>query len=612
MIATTVSGVNCWLLPYEPNIGAAIKVEISLPMDEHRGLTGRSTRRQTALLPRYELSWSSLLELTDFVALRDASLASLDEPILVPLWPHLFAPGEESPTMTGGLMIAFKWDWSAWAINPGSYDGYDAIAPLLYGRFKQPPRLASQCGNLIQAQFDFTEDGPAAYAVLPATGILAADTTSSIGGNSFPNFPFLPDWETVPQPGVGVYDVERNEAGPGRMKATVFYPQVPERVPTASFTGLSKTEAAQIIAWWIRRGGQAGAHLVSLESFGIQSGGTILARHTNQTLALSYAGIVAQVDISWREVAPEAAVPAGETLGSTLGALPPAAWFFQIDLDYHGAIQTTYLTDWESGAVANGQTWVYNPCDFDKLIQSIDLEDDNCTFRLRWWAGCPWENWMPGELCARGFLTISRCDISALGDMVNFRQIWRGELSTPTLEGPDLSVTVLGANALFSRRAPRQVMSTTCGTNLFSARCAIALTDWMVSGPITDIAGQVVTVGPVDRVGGLPNNYWGANNYALGYAQWTDEGGSPRRSEILASVSLTQEYPANRMITLTLARPLGAAIGDTISLVPGCDRQGATCINVFRNHDHFRGFEFMPAISPSFIIPQKNVTSAKK
>jgi hypothetical protein len=609
MIATTISGVNCWLLPYEPNDGAEIKVDIAVPVDEHRGLTGRSTRRPTAILPRYELSWSSFLEQTDYATLRAASLASQDEPILVPLWPHLFVPGAESPTMTGGLMIAFKWDWSAWAINPGSYAGYDAVAPLLYGRFKQPPRLASQSGTLVVAQFDFEEDGPAAYAVTPVTGILAADTLGTSGGNQFPNFPFLPDWsDTPPQPGIGVYDVERTATGPGRMKATVFYPQTPEQVITADFTGLSKIESAQFIAWWIRRGGASGAHFVSLESFGITSGGTILARHTNETLSISYAGIQAQAEFSWREVAAEYAPPSGETLGTTLGALPAPAWFFQLDLDYNGAIKSWYLTDWESGAVANGQTWAYNACDFDKLTQSIDLEDDSCSVNFRYFAGGPWDNWLPGNLAARGFVTIFRAEANLNGSFSNFRQVWKGELSTPEIDGPMVKQTALGANALFARNCPRQVMSTSCGTMLYRPRCGLALSDWTFNAVITAVAGNIVTVGTITRANGgaLPGGFGATDWFALGFMGWPVDG-LPMREGILSSTEISAG-----VIILTLDRACTLGVGAAVTVVPGCDRIKSSGCAKFSNGDNYRGFAQMPAISPNFVIPQQNANSAKK
>jgi hypothetical protein len=682
MIAATVNGQDCWILPYAPNTPDSVVLEPSLPVDAQRGLTGASSRRPQGIALRYSLSFTAIIGAADFAALRNASQAAQDEPILVPVWPHAIRVGIDTATMTGGLTIAWTRGWVTWAINPVSLASYDFAAPLLYGRFSSPPTEAARNDDKVTTDFAIDEDAPVGYAFAPADGVLAADTTfATAGGFAAPIFPFTPEWSTQPQPGMAVTDVERTATGPGRQKATTFYPQTPELTHQAHFRLKTAADAARLIAWWSRRAGIADPHWVAgsqaigklsadvaaaatvlnfskpIASFGgnvylalfdpsgrmelariLTSTSTsitlaaglqgawsavwttiapaMLARHTGDKLSLEYrradTGWVADCTLAWREVQPEYAPPDGETRGVTLGRLPGAAWFFQVDLDYAGAIASTYLTNWESGAVANSQTWVYNPCDFDKLVQSIDLEDDNCTFTLRWWDGCPWENWMPGALSARGFLTIFRSDVSAAGVFSNFRQIWKGELSTPTLEGPDLTVTVIGANALFGRQAPRQVMSPTCGTNLFKPRCGLALADWMVSGVIISIVGQVVTIGPITHAGGLPPHYADADFFALGWAQWTDGGGLIRRSEVLASVSTGVGAPADEVVALTLGRPLGASVGATIQAAPGCNRLGPTCRGKFNNGLRFRGFEFMPAISPSFIIPQQNVSAAKK
>ena len=338
----------------------------------------------------------------------------------------------------------------------------------------------------------------------------------------------------------------------------------------------------------------------------------MLARHTSKELSLEYSpaetGWMAVAKLAWREVAPEYAPPAGETRGTTLGRLTGTAWFFQIDLDYAGAIQSSYLTNWESGGIIGGHTWTYAASDFDKLISSFDLGDDNCNFSLRWFAGCPWENWMPGQLAARGFLTISKADFDSSGNLSNFRAVWKGELARPQLDGTSLKATVLGANALFARCAPKQVMSTLCGTNLFRPRCGLLLSDWIFNATIVSVAGNVVTVGTISRANGagLPGGFGATDWFALGWLGWSSSG-LPYRNGVLTSAALSAGQ-----IVLTLERASTLTGGAVITIVPGCDRLFGTCGGKFGNSGNNRGFPFMPAISPSFIIPQKNATSAKK
>ena len=606
MISTTVGGTPCWLLPYDPNTGSSARLDVDFPVDVQRSLAGRSSRRPQGNTPRFALSWSSLMDQTQFAALRDATLASQDEPILVPLWPHLFYPNKgETATITGGLIVAWVDGWTSWAINPGSYASYTYAAPLIWGRFKQPPRLASSSGALVEAQFAVLEDAPVSYALAPAGGILVADTTStSTGGITYPNFPFLPDWSSAPDPGVAAYDVDRQAIGPGRIKATVYYPQSAERVFSVNFTGFGRTEAAQFIAWWIRRQGQSAAHFVPLGSFGVINGNTVLARHTGDTLTLQYTGWNATVKLSWREVVPEAAPTTDETIGTTLGQLPAGAWCFQIDLDYNGALQSWYLTNWEAGLVAGGYTWTYNACDFDKLIQSIDLEDDSCSVKFRYFIGGPWDNWLPGNLAARGYLTISRADVSTSGTVSNFKQVWKGELITPNIDGPIVNQRAIGANAIFGRRAPRQLMSTTCGTMVFRPRCGLALASWTFAGTIVSVSGNVVTIGSFG--GGLPSGFGAQDWFALGWMGWTASG-LPLRSGILGNTPIS-----GGQVAVTLDRPCTLSGGASVTLVPGCNRIYADGCAKFSNQANFRGFPFMPAVSPNFIIPQRNVTPAKK
>jgi len=674
MILINVAGQNCWLIPYAPGDATALRLSMGIPVDAKRGLTGNGSRRPAALAPRYTFEYRAMMFQAEFATMRTASLSAQDEPILAPLWNHAYRPGIDTPTITAGLVVAYKSDWSAYAINPGSYAGYDYAAPVIMGRFHQPPRLVASKDGVVTADIIIDENAPVSQSFAPAAGILPADTTfTNSAGYTAPVFPFVPDWSKPPTPGTAVTEVDRAANGPGRIPQTTFYPQVPEQTYAAIFSGFGSAEAAQFMAWWIRRCGVADAHwvatsqsmwhlantasagattltlaldtpapaiganlalcgvsstefvrvtavagavltlaspLVNAWSAGSITSPAILARHTNDTLALDYtpAGWVASCQLSWREVAAEYAVPAGETRGTTLGRLPGAAWFFQIDLDYNGAIVSTYLTNWESGATIGGHAWTYNDCTFDKLIQSIDLEDDNCTFTMRWYAGCPWENWLPGVLAARGFLTINRADADPSGALSNFAPIWKGELSTPVPDGPNLNVKVLGANALFARKGPRQVMSTTCGTSLFKPRCGLALSDWTFNALIVSAVGTIVTIGTITRANGqgMPSGFGAADWFALGWMGWTASG-RPQRSGVLTCTAL-----ASGQIVLTLDRACGLSAGASVTAAPGCDRQGSTCRTNFNNYPNFRGFEYMPAISPSFIIPQTTQTSAKK
>lgn len=606
MIAVNVNSVACRLLTCEPNTAAAVRLEVEMPAQEVRSLTGYASRRATDVLPRFAQSWTALLESADYVALRSASLAMQDEPILAPVWRQMWRPATESATLTGGLIVAWTEGFATWAINPGSYAAYTYAAPLIYGRFTSPPRLVAVSGALMQAQLQVEEDAPAGYALSVPGGILAADTIDT----GFPVFPFasLADWSQAPSPGYAVTDVERLATGPGRMKASIFYPQTPERVFSAQFAGVNRTEAAQLIAWWIRRGGIADAHRVWVEGLGVVSGGYVLARHTNRRLVLDTVGPLSTCELAWRESSSEASVPAGETAGVTVGRLPAEAWFFDIALDFNGAVQSWRLTNWQSGATGvGGYDWTYNACDFDSLTQSIDLEDDACRVTFRYFAGGPWDNWLPSNLNARGTIGIYRASVSAAGVFSGFSQVWKGDLKRPDVDGPIVRWSGV-ANAIFSRMGPRQLMSTSCGTMLFRPRCGLPIADWIFNAVVAGSSGVAVTIGTITRAngGGLPGGFGAAGWFALGWLQWTVSD-QPRRLSVVASAAIS-----GGQIVLTLDRPPGLANGTAVSVVPGCDRLRDGGCTKFANTDRFRGFDQMPAISPSFVMPQRTFSSAKK
>lgn len=679
MKSVTISGVSCWLVTEQPGDDTPIRLTAKIPVNAERSLTGGHIRRPAGVTARWSLEFRATLVSSEFYDMRTATRAAQDEPIVCPVWPHVWRPGIDTPSMTAGLIVAFTADFATYAINPGSYSGYTYAAPLIYGRFRQPPRMRSVSDGFVTADFAIDEDAVAGNSFYPASGMLGSDTNlTDASGYSAPVFPFLSDWSSPPEPQIAITEVERAAVAAGRQVSTTFYPQGPEQVQSHSFTTIGAAEGAALFAWWIRRCGQADCHwmygaqklwtLASPATAGDSTitidttnggppivgrvvallGGSVveyrriisiagavltlnaplsnswsvaetrvttafLYRPTKDSLEISYsqAGWVGTANIAWREVAAEETLPSGETRGTTIGRVPGGAWFFQIDLDYNGATASTYLTNWESGAsgsTVGSKSWIGNPCDFDRLISSLDLEDDSCTFKMRWFAGCPWENWQPGALAARGFLTIYRADVDSSGAFSNFAAVWKGELSTPTFDGPNITVKVLGANALFARRAPRQVISTLCGTNLLKPRCGLALADWTWNAVTVSSSGNTVTIGTIARANGSgnPSGFGAADWFALGWLGWTS-GGLPRRVGILSSAALS-----GGQIVLTLDRAPGLANGTSVTGVPGCDRQGSTCRNKFNNYTNFRGFEYTPAVAPNFIVPQRTTNPAKK
>jgi hypothetical protein len=676
MLAATALSQPCRLVPYGPNTDDPVSIKAQIGVDAQRAKTGRQSRRPQAQLLHFTITWTCRMRAAEFAAARAAALAAQDEPILAPYWPAACKVAD-TPPLTGSLTVAWSDKWATWAINPVSFSGYTYYAPLIMGRFEQPPRLASQNSDFVLAEFSIREDSPGAAAlILPSESDVTFPTPD---GHQCAIFPFAPDPSEEPSPALPSVDVERQPLGPGRQQSTTFHPQLPEQGLQATYKLSSSAAAARLIAWWQRRAGGADpCWVATTQSLGrltrnfalaesllpitapvLTSAGetlallttgqppefvrvsevhdgyltlsapvaaahssawtvivpAILARHTDEELAIDYSraneGWIAVATLAFREVAPEYSVTDGETRGTTIGRLLAPAWLFRVDLDYCGAIQSWFLTNWESGATTpDDQVWEYRDCDFDKLTQSMDLEDDSCTFKFRWWAGCPWENWLPGKLAATGTLTILRADVSASGTVGTPVVRWQGELSTPTREGPIYAVKVLGANTQFSRRAPRQLLIPPCGTTLFSTRCGLLLINWSFTAQISAVGAHTLTIAGITRANGaaLPSGIGSLDFFVPGYAAWTDGSNHPIRSEIIACSA----FDDIGQVVLTLGRLLGCSVGAGITVVMGCDLQAGTCSQRFNNHNRFRGSDFMPAVSPNFIVPQKSATPAKK
>lgn len=78
--------------------------------------------------------------------------------------------------------------------------------------------------------------------------------------------------------------------------------------------------------------------------------------------------------------------------------------------------------------------------------------------------------------------------------------------------------------------------------------------------------------------------------YILGYVQFTAGQNSGLKASIKAQVV------TGGVIQMQLLKPLAFAVttGDTLQLVPGCDKTMATCTNIYNNLIHFGGQPFVP------------------
>lgn len=84
--------------------------------------------------------------------------------------------------------------------------------------------------------------------------------------------------------------------------------------------------------------------------------------------------------------------------------------------------------------------------------------------------------------------------------------------------------------------------------------------------------------------------------FSYGTVTWT--GGAN------AGYSMEVKRFSPGVVTLTMAMPNPIAVGDTYSIVAGCDKQFGTCKNRFNNVVHFRGEPYTPGID-TMLRPQQ-------
>lgn len=155
--------------------------------------------------------------------------------------------------------------------------------------------------------------------------------------------------------------------------------------------------------------------------------------------------------------------------------------------------------------------------------------------------------------------------------------LFGGRTSTVQISGRGAKITVKGDNVIMQQYMPRNVYNLSCIHTLYDAGCTLSAATFSffdeVAAPTNAIAITLSIAG-------------GSPQYNLGYVTITTGAGAGQIRTILNA----------NATTLLLAYPLYVvpAPGDQLSVTYGCDKRSSTCLNVFNNLQHFRGFEAIP------------------
>lgn len=144
----------------------------------------------------------------------------------------------------------------------------------------------------------------------------------------------------------------------------------------------------------------------------------------------------------------------------------------------------------------------------------------------------------------------------------------------------EAAIQVRSIFELLDQQLPRNVYQAQCNNSLYDVPCGISRAAKTETSTVSTASDS------------LRLNF-GASS--LGHADgYFDLGAVRFTSGANNGVLRTVRRHASGVITLVQPLPLPAAVGDTFSIYPGCDRSLTTCNSKFSNSNRFRGYPYIP------------------
>ncbi len=702
MIQDTYNGEVVFILNDPPNFRQQFSTTFEGILDAQESLTKREARRPYSSTLRTSLTAVTTVS-SEALRLLQGTLRGLKaQPVLIPFWPVVaFWSERASMKISGGLLVAFKSDWSQYEIYKSTDTepvwplAGDLIAPLLYGFLNNESKLKPIGVDAGGMSIDFTEASISDYALTFVSSGLTAGPSITGYGVAPKLLPFLQDYRGS-QESI-VVNVGREPFQLGRSQASTFYPHDPYRTQSAQYTLRGASDIATFLEWFRSVGGQGasfwgvgslaigylandalaaatsltwtdsnvlpGDYIATLVGGVVKFAqistvvGSVITLHAAFGVALSagqpffplslarldkpkltvtwLSPVLVKSNFSWSEVRPETNLPGNETLATTIGALGLRVVLFQFIRDYgNGTVDNFYLTSFESDLVYGGHTYL-SSVDFKlgDVSTSLNLEDDSCQIEsclTKQDGTLNTDNPMVLDvmLATEAPLSVKVSFASYDGVTVTgVSTIFTGECSTIARKGNSLTASCKLGSSLFETMLPILVRGTMCshlrgspgdGTHLISQGCtgpdAIMLkSNWKCTGlvanprsaafPYALVLSSLTGVG-AGAIASLAASAVFQDWFAGGWMEW-GAGSSIQRRSIIGST-----VPVAGAITLTLHRYLASvpAVGQTITLYPGCDGQYVTCKaynsgtnpkGKFNNKPNFGGDPYTPIANPS-------------
>ena len=170
---------------------------------------------------------------------------------------------------------------------------------------------------------------------------------------------------------------------------------------------------------------------------------------------------------------------------------------------------------------------------------------------------------------------VNRADVS-MGSLI----IRTGTLGEITIDKGKYTVEMRGMVQQLTQSVGR-IISPLCDANFGDSRCTLSLTAYTFTATVTSVTdnGTFFATGLTQAI----------NYFSNGRLTWTSGSNNGRSIEVKGFVQ-TQ-------VILSLSMGYDIQIGDTFTIVAGCDKTSATCLNTFNNLINFRGFPDVPGMN---------------
>ena len=171
--------------------------------------------------------------------------------------------------------------------------------------------------------------------------------------------------------------------------------------------------------------------------------------------------------------------------------------------------------------------------------------------------------------------------------LVNYNDLTQGKLSVRngflgqvTINKQQFTAEIRGVSQLLQETVG-QVCSPSCNAALGDSRCTVNLSSFTFTASVTAVtSNQIFTASSLTQPAGY---------FTGGKLTWTSGQNSGTTMEI-------KEFTAG-IISCVLPTPAQVQVGDSFTIVAGCDKSPLTCKSTFNNLVNFRGFPSVPGMN---------------